>query len=170
MRKRWMSFCLFALVVGVPRMGAAYCCRVACSGPTAWVACSSDGTCPTGPCGISTSQALDPAGTCGEANSPTFMIDFSTCPDTEVGRCADQVDNDAWVAGNSGTDCADRDCCGDTSCPGSCETRLCAGAPQCAGPAAGATPAPAASHTGMTIAVALLALVGTIALFRGRRA
>jgi hypothetical protein len=164
MRKMLHAVGLVVVLFASPQVASAYCCQVACSGPVAWVACSSDGTCPSGPCEVSTSMMVDATGTCGEGPSPNFGFYFTNCPRSESNRCADQVDNDAWVAGDAGTDCTDVDCCGDSHCPGSCGDPLCANAPQC-NPA----PAPAVSTGGIAAAVMLLVLIGSIAILRRRR-
>lgn len=97
-----------ALALPVTARGA--CCIEGC-GSVPWTSCTNTNQCTGGVCPgpLGSAIAFDENGTCGEGM-------FSSCPPTEVGECADGVNNDEWT-GDLATDCADPDCVGDPNCP-----------------------------------------------------
>ena len=90
----------------------AACCIEGCGGEPSWTSCTNTSQCTGGVCNspIGSAIAFDPNATCGEG------VPFSSCPATEVGHCADGVNNDVWT-GDLATDCQDPDCALDPACP-----------------------------------------------------
>jgi len=81
-----------------------------------------------------------------DASLENFPPPWPGCPTSEAGRCADGVNNDAWL--DDLTDCADPDCANDPACPAS---------------------APALSTLGLGALAALLMGIGGLSVARRRR-